>query len=147
MAPDGLRVFVNAELKAATDRVKAVLNDSPDAFRGALHDMHTSAPFELILEKREQQRASVYTYTPQMRLHSSLLTDEATGDAAWRALAETIQRLPLPYLHIERLILPDKLMPPRDQPQRFGDEACQAVNHVVEMLRQNHAVVKLLNGM
>jgi hypothetical protein len=110
IASDGLRVFVNAELKRATDRIKAVLKQSADTVREALCDLHEYEPFDLVLQERTQKQASLYDYTPKMQLHSSLLADESAGGVAWMAFVQTVQRLPLPYLRIERLIPPSKLV-------------------------------------
>jgi transposase len=134
LASDGLRVFVNTELKSATDRLKTVVNQRGDALRAKLQDLHCFEPFNLVLEKRVQRQASLYDYTPQMQLHSSMLGDEATSDVAWMAFAQTVQRLPLPYLRIERLLRPPDLI------------GYDAVQRVVEVIKRNHSVVKLLNG-
>ena len=106
---DGLRVFVNTELKSATDRLKNVLMRSECEFREALQHLHELGPFELVLEERIQRQASLYDYTPKMRMHSSMLV-EATGDVAWKAFTQTVNRLPLPYLRIERLVPAAKLI-------------------------------------
>ena len=138
LGPDGLRVFVNSELKSATDRLKTVLKESNVTFRTALQHLHRFEPFELVLEERNQRQASIYDYTPKLRLHSSLL-DESVDDVAWNAFAKTVEQLPLPYLRIERLVPAQKLielsrcLPPN------------VVENIVEMLLRNHAVVKLLN--
>jgi hypothetical protein len=139
---DGLRVFVNAETQPATDRVKTILGQSTDAvaFRTALKHLHKWEPFELIVEERTQVQASKYRYTPKMRLHSSLLTEKATGDVAWKVFDETVQRLPLPYLRIERLVPLLKLL------ELSECHPPKAVQHVVEILQRNHDAVKLLNA-
>lgn len=134
LASDGLHVFVNTELKSATDRLKSVLKRSHAVFRAALQQLHAWEPFELVLEEKVKRQASLYDYTPKMRLHSSLLV-EATGDVAWEAFAQTTQLLPLPYLRIERLVRPPTLMA----------DPVKAVQYVVEILQRNDAVVKLLN--
>lgn len=139
LGSDGLRVFVNIELKEATNRLKKVLEQSNATFRLALQQLNAFKPFEIVLQERVQHQASLYDYTPKMQLHSSLL-DEATGDAAWTAFTQTIDRLPLPYLRLERLIPGQKLI----ELSNSGDPD-QVVRHVFEILRHNHAVVKLLN--
>jgi hypothetical protein len=136
LGSDGLRVFVNTELKSATDRLKNVLMRSEPEFREALQHLHEFDPFELVLEERIQRQAALYDYTSKMRLHSSMLV-EATGDVAWRAFTQTVNRLPLPYLRIERLVPAAKLI---------ELSTCdKAVQHVEEILKQNHPVVGLLN--
>jgi len=140
LGSSGLRIFINVELKAATDRLKAALKESASAIRTELQRLHAFEPFELVLEERLQERASKYTCTPKMRLHSSLLADEAIGGMAWMAFTETCQRLPLPYLHIDRLIPPSTLL------QLPKDGGIAAVELVLESLRRNHAVVELLNA-
>jgi hypothetical protein len=60
---------------------------------------------------------------------------EATGDVAWRAFTQTVNGLPLPYLRIERFVPTAKLI----------ELSNKAVQHVEEILKQNHAVVSLLN--
>lgn len=136
----GLQVFVNAELKEATDRLKTVLTDSPGALLRALRNAHSFEPFELVLQKREQRQASVYDCTPQLRLHSSLLADEAAGNLAWMALVQTVLHLPLLNLSIERLISPKRLLNASAQ----GEKA--ELDLVVEMLAQNHPIVEPLSG-
>ena len=136
LCSDGLRVFVNTELKNAADQLKSVLIHSEAGFRGALQRLHELDPFQLVLEERIQRQASKYGYTPKMQLHSSMLV-EATGDVAWRAFTQTINRLPLPYLRIERLVPAAKLIE--------LSKCDKAVQHVVDTLTQNHAIVSLLN--
>jgi len=138
LASDGLRVFVNSELKSATDLLKRALKQSNATFRAALQELHAFEPFELVLEERTQRQASIYDYTPKIRLHSSLL-DETAGDVAWAAFTQAVERLPLPYLRIERLVAAQKLM------ERSNRDPPQVVPYITEMLLRNHAVVRLLN--
>jgi len=138
LSSDGLRVFVNSELKSATEKLKIVLKQANAAFRTALQLLHAFEPFELILEKRKKRQASIYDYTPKMRLHSSLLNEPA-GDVAWAAFTQTVEQLPLPYLRIERLVPAQKLI------ELSECHPPQIVEHLVEMLLHNHPVVKLLN--
>jgi len=72
-----------------------------------------------------------------MRLHSSMLIESA-GGVAWSAFAETVGRLALPYVRIERIMPAAKLI------ELSGRG--EAVQHVEEILEQNHAVVHLMNG-
>jgi hypothetical protein len=74
----------------------------------------------------------LYDYNEKMRLHSSMLLREA-GDTAWNTLVQTVNRLPLPNLVIERLLAPNELV------------GTGPVQLVVDILRRNHAIVKLLN--
>ena len=136
---DGVKVFVNAELKSATDHIKSVLRQSAHALRLALQKLHDFEPFELVLEERVQRQASIYDYTPKMRLHSSLLSDESVGSMAWMAFVETVQRLPLPYLRIERLVQPRTLL------ELSAHNENKAIDRIAEVIRQNHSVVKILN--
>ena len=140
LASDGLRLFVNSETKAATDQLKSVLKQSNAVFLTTLQHLHAFEPFELVLEERTQRQASIYNYTPKMRLHSSLLNDdEIAGDVAWAAFTKTVERLHLPYLRIERLVPAHKLI------ELSKCDPPQVVQHIVEMLLSNHAVVRLLN--
>lgn len=134
---NGLCVFVNTELKNATDRLKAVLRHSEAEFRGALEQLHRFGRFEMVLKQRTQLQASLYEETPKIQLHSSMLV-EGTGDEVWKAFIHTVDGLPLPYLRIERLVPTAKLIE-----LSAGNKA---VSYVEEILRQNHPVVSLLNG-
>lgn len=136
---NGLRVFVNSELKSATDGIKTALEQSAHTVREALSKLHAFEPFDLILKERVQKQASLYEYVPKMQLHSSLLSDGEVGDLAWRAFADTLQRLPLPYIRIDRLIDTKSLL---DMSQA---SEVTAIERIVEMIERNHAVVKLLN--
>jgi hypothetical protein len=102
IASNGLRVFVNTELKPATDRLKRLLSRSDSELRRALQALHNVEPFNLILKERIQRQAMLYDSYERMRLHSSMLLQDA-GDTAWQALVQTVNRLPLPNLLIERL--------------------------------------------
>lgn len=140
MSSDGVRVFVNAELKDAADQVKEVLKQKPDTVYAALQELHNTEPFELVLEERVQKQAMIYDYTPKMRLHSSLITDESVGTPAWTAFIDTVLSLPLPYVRIERLVRPPILL----GVSYGGDDA--AIERIAEAMRQNHRVVQMLNG-
>jgi hypothetical protein len=136
---NGLTIFVNAELKAATDRLKAVVRKSGQALRKALQDLDKGGQYELVLQKRTQRQASVYDYTAQMRLHSSMLTDRKTREVAWNAFSQTIQQLDLFELSIERLVPPAKLL------ELSKSDPPKVIPYIVDILKRNHALVKLLN--
>jgi hypothetical protein len=51
----------------------------------------------------------LYDYTEKMRLLSSMLLQDA-GDMAWQALVQTVARLRLPNLTIERSLPPTRLI-------------------------------------
>jgi len=139
LAADGLRVFVNAELKPATDRLKSVVRNSGQALRAAFRDLHRFKPFDLVLEERVQRQARLFDYTPKMRLHSSMLAGQATSEVAWNVFAQTVELLPLPYLRIERLVPASTLGEPSKS------DPPEVVQGIVKMLQSNHVVVKLLN--
>lgn len=139
LAADGLKVFVNTELKAATDQLKGVVRRCGDELRNALQILHRFEPFTLVLEERKQLQASLYVYTPKLRLDSSMLVDETTADVGWESFAQTVKLLPLPYFRIERLVSPPKLL------ELSKCDPPKAVQYVVEILKHNHQVVNLLN--
>lgn len=139
LGANGLRVFVNTELKPATKRLKDVLKHSMGELRAAMQELHAFRPFELVLEEKVQIRPRIFKETLKMRLHSSLLADEDAGGGAWLVFSDTVRRLPLPYVHIDRFLpAKDLVLPEYD--------ADKAVNTVFEILKHNHSVVKLLNG-
>ncbi len=72
-----------------------------------------------------------------MRLHSSMLADEA-GDGVWKAFAETVLRLHLLYFCIDRPAVEPRIL------TKLSER--DAVQLVVKTFQRNHAVVKLLNG-
>jgi len=134
---NGLKVFVNTELKSASDRLKDVLRHQGNQLRVALQHLHEFSPFELVLQERVQRQASLFDYTPKMQLHSSMLVG-ATNNVAWEAFTQTVELLPLPYLRIERLLPAAKLIE--------LSKCDKAVQQVAEILRENHAVVEMLNA-
>ena len=140
LSSDGIRVFVNAELKPAADRIKKVLGQKPELVYAALQQLHETEPFDLVLEERVQKQAMLYDYTPKMRLHSSLITDESVGSPAWTAFIDTVLKLPLPYLRIERLVKPATLLGVSS-----GHEDA-SIESIANAMRQNHGIVQMLNG-
>jgi hypothetical protein len=140
ISANGLSLFVNAELKTATDRVKRVLHQAGNALRDALLNLHNpDEPFEVVLQERRQRQASLYDYTPKLRIHSSMLANPNTRQIAWDAFSQTVQQLPLFQLMIERLVPPSRLL------ALSTSDPPGAVQHIVEILKRNHAVVSLLN--
>jgi hypothetical protein len=139
LGPGGLRVYVNIELKPATDRLKSVLKKPNAPLLTALRQLHEFEPFELKLDERTQRQFRTFDYIPKMMLHSSLLI-AATDDAAWSVFARTVDRLPLPYLRIERLVSAQTLI----ELSKGGPDA--VVQLVVEMFQKNDPVVKMLNA-
>lgn len=137
VSPNGLRMFVNTEGKPATKGLKAVLKDSRDEFLAALRELHAFEPFELVLNEVFVVGPMRLKETPKMRLHSSMLTGEAGGDA-WKVFADTVQRLHLLYFCIDR--------PDVAPPKLIELSECGAVELVVKTFQRNHAVVKLLNS-
>jgi hypothetical protein len=135
----GLEVFVNTELKPATDRVKDLLSRNPDTFRKELENQHKLEAFYLIVEKRTQRQASLFDYTPQLRLHSSVFSDLTTGDIAWEVFCKLFKVLPLPYLRIERLVPRAKLL------DISKEGPSKVIRHIIELLLRNHPVVNWLN--
>lgn len=105
LASDGLRIFVNTETKPAIDRLRSVLKRSESELRRALQALHDVEPFELALKERTQRQAMLYDYAEKMRMHSSMLLQDA-GDTAWQAFVKTVARMRLPNLVIERLLPP-----------------------------------------
>lgn len=133
---NGVAVFVNTELKPATDRLKRVLRDTPFALRQAL-ELVAEEPFELVVQERVQRRPRVMDYFPVMTLHSNVFVDQCTADVAWRTFVEMIDSLPLPYLQIRRLI------PRKNLLDLTG--GYEGVQQIVEMIEGNHQIVDLLN--
>jgi len=133
----GLRMFVNVETKPATKRLKGVVEHCRDEFRKALRELHAVEPFQLVLDEVFVLGPMRSKATPKMRLHSSLLADEAGGDA-WNAFADTVQRLPKLYFCIDRPVVPPLKL--------IGLSGFDAVQLVVKTFQRNHAVVKVLNG-
>lgn len=134
----GVLVFVNAELKPAAERIRKAIKHSFYELREALADLHKAEPFDLVLRERVPRRPRIFHDEPKLRLHSSLLVDEAVGGMAWMTFAETFIRLPLPYLRIERFIPASRLLACSD--------GAHAVKLIVDLLLKNHRVVEVLNG-
>jgi hypothetical protein len=137
VSPNGLRMFVNVETQPATKRLKAAVTQSKrDFFLAKLRRLHATEPFELVLKEVTVTGPRRSKETPKIRLHSSMLTDEA-GDGAWTAFAETVQRLHLLYFCLDRPVVPP--------PELMKLTEDKAVQLVVKTFKRNHAVVKLLN--
>jgi hypothetical protein len=137
VSANGLRMFVNVETRPATNRLKAVIKHSRDEFRAALQKLHGLEPFELALKEVVVVGPRRSKETPKMRLHSSMLADEA-GDGVWKAFAETVLRLHLLYFCIDRPAVEPRIL------TKLSER--DAVQLVVKTFQRNHAVVKLLNG-
>lgn len=136
---NGLKVFVNAELKTATDRVKTVVRRGGDLLLDVLQNLHLFESFDLTLNERKQRQASLYKSIPKMRLNSSMFDAPNTREVAWTAFSQTVQQLDLFQVSIERYIPPSKLL------ELSQCDPPEALGYIVEILKRNHAVVQLLN--
>lgn len=137
LGSNGLRVFINSELRRATDRLKAVLRSDEVNFKSALCRAHEFRPFTLVLQERVQRQAQIYDYHDRLTLASTMLVD-SRSDSAWRGFVETVLQFPFPYLRIERTIPAQQLL------QLSGPEAALGV--VTGLMEENHKIVQHLNG-
>jgi len=136
---DGVRIFINAELQDATDRVKAVTAQSQGRLLKALLNLHRFEDYSLELDERLQKQASIYWYIPKLKLYSSTLAEATTREVAWQPFCQLVDHFPLFELRIERLISPSVLL------KHDNDSRAGGIQYIAEILKRNHAVVALLN--
>ena len=125
-------MFVNIDTKPANDRLKAAIF-RPELLK-RLRKLHKSEPFELVLEKSKREFPLPGTSEPRMRLHSSLLTD----DAAWNVFARIVHETPWPYFCLNR---------PAEPPAKVIDKKKRgAIKLVVNSFELNHEILEIVNG-
>jgi hypothetical protein len=100
----GMDVFVNIELKDATDKFKKHLRLRPDALKQALETLCSNDALSFIVEKRKQKQASKYDYIKLMEIESYALSDEKLSDSMYDFLMSTIDNTELPSINIIKRI-------------------------------------------
>ncbi len=98
----GIEVFVNVELKSATDRLKKKLRLNGQTFRKVILGLLPNEPYSVRVEERKQRQASIYDYNPIVTLNACDLKDSHLGAPGFSDIETLIERISLPYLPIFR---------------------------------------------
>ncbi|MCX6997598.1 MAG: hypothetical protein NTV49_11045 [Kiritimatiellaeota bacterium] len=138
---NGIDVFVNVELKPATDELKAKIDKNPDGFKMCMLKL---APFTVILEERKQNRASLYDYYPVASISFDDSVDVGIRDLGFGYLSAVLAKLPQPYLPYFKLV---RTIPRKDiLGERFQKDSGDAlIDKIVEIMRSLDELVRFIN--
>ncbi|MCE5251230.1 hypothetical protein LLG96_13520 [bacterium] len=137
----GLEVFLNVELKSATDKLKEKVCNNKDEFRKLLSDLQLDDPLWIQIEERKKIQAMVYDYRLISKIEVSSLRHSEIGSSSYEYLETLIDRLQYPYFSIRKLI-------DREEVCKLSrkDQGISLVNEVVRICEKFHSIVKFINS-
>lgn len=136
----GLEVFVNVELKSATDKLKQKVKLQKEKFREYLSNLRLDEPLWVQIEERKQKQAMVYDYNRIAKIEVSSLERDEIGACGFEYLETLIDRLPYPYFSIRKLIDREKVCS-----LSHDDQGISFLNEVVRICKEFHPIVKFIN--
>lgn len=136
----GIEVFVNIELKSATDRLKHKISHHNETFRRILVGMQLNEPLRLRIEERMQRQASVYDFNKIAEIQLSSLGQSKIGVYGFEYIEALVQTLHLPYVSIRSVI-------GRDKACRLSqhDQGSSLVTEVIRICKVLHEFVNFIN--
>jgi len=96
----GLDIFINVELKKATDNFKAKIVKYPEELKQAIENLCDGQNLTFLIEKREYVVASRYNYFKLFELKSYSLTDSKLSDSSYNFLLSVVKDIDLPAISI-----------------------------------------------
>ena len=135
----GLDVFVNVELKHATDKLKARICRDKQGFREKVKSLLLDEPFSVQVEERKKIRASLYDYHRIARLEADYLRDPKLGLHGFNYIEELLKQIHLPYLSVRRRIDRNRAL------ELSRGDGRSLVDEVVGVMKAFHPLVKFIN--
>lgn len=133
----GLRVFVNVELKVATDKLKHRLAASNQGFWQVIEEIAKAGPFEVIIMERVHQQAQKYDLRHRASFSSRELLDPEGRKR--RELHQWIDFLPYPNFMLERKLWAGEVATiSKQNPESLAQR-------VAEMVKSQHPLVEFIN--
>ncbi len=138
---EGLELKVNIELKAAIQRLRAVLRHDPSGFRTALATLPKDSAVSIVIEERTEVRPRFYNYQPRAVFALSTLLDPRIGEASFSLFSTLVHDIPLPYVTIGASL-------PRTRAETLStdDGGAPLVDEIVSRMRVLDPLVALING-
>jgi len=138
---DGLELKVNVELKAAIQRLRAVLRHDPVGFRLALASLPSETPVSVVVEERIAERPRVFRCEPRAVFALSALLDPRIGEATFSLFTTLVNTIPLPYVTIGGLLA-------RTTAEKLStvDSGKPVVDEIVARMQALHPLVARING-
>ena len=136
----GIEVFINIELKSATDRLKHKVKLQNKKFRDYLTNLVLDEPICIQIEERKQKQAMVYDYNRIATIELKSLKSREIGASSFEYLESLIEHLPYPYFSLRKLI-------DREDAYKLSqkDQGESLIKEVVGICEKFHSIVTFLN--
>ncbi len=135
----GMNIFVNVELKHATDSLKDKVRRQKEAFWSVILKCQVDE-FHIRMVERKQQRASIYTLYPVARLEAEHLKDLKLGARGMEYLETLIEQLPLFEFKVVKRLDRNKLFELCKQ-----DQGKALIDEVSRIMKAFHPIVRFIN--
>jgi len=136
----GIQIFINLELKQATDSFKNKINQQPTELQHAIEDLCDGKNLTFLIEKRIQKRVSLYDYRKLLEIESYSLKDDKLASSTYDFLLSVINRIDLPSINIIKKINRTDAID-----LSGGDDPQKLVNKVNEIATEFHKFISFIN--
>lgn len=140
VSSNGIEVFINIELKSATDRLKQKIKQHKNIFREYLTNLVLVEPLWVQVEERKQKQAMVYDYNRIAKIEVDSLKNDEIGTCGFEYLEALLERLPYPYFSLRKLI-------DREEACRLSqiDQGKSLINEVVRICKEFQPIITFVN--
>jgi hypothetical protein len=137
----GIDVFVNVELKSASDRLKDRIHQDGQSFRKLLSELESDPSLCIQIEERIQRQASLHDNHPVANIQIRYINNPTVGAEGFDYLQKIIEKIHLPSMAIKRHI-------PRKQVLALSqkDQGLSLIKEVVSIMKGFHPLVSYING-
>ncbi|NLX20536.1 MAG: hypothetical protein GXY55_02545, partial [Phycisphaerae bacterium] len=137
---NGIEVFVNVELKAAVEKLKARVAENWQGFQAIIGRLDLGEDLYIQIAERRQRQASIYDYHPVARIQVPYLKDASVGEHGFRYLRTLLEQIPLPYVTVRKRLdrLRVRMLSEKDQGQSL-------IAEVVRTIKAFHPLTTYIN--
>jgi len=141
ISSNGLEVFINVELKSATDRLKVTIKNHKEKFRDHLRKINIIGPIFIQIEDKKQKQAMLYNYNLITRIDVDSLKHTEIGISSFEYLETLVEKLNIPCFSIRKLFGREEVykISNKDQGDFLLSELsriCEAFNPIVRFLNE-----------
>lgn len=136
----GIEVFINVELKNATDLFKKKITFNTTQFKNHLSALIANENITIRIEERRQQQAMIYKYLLLAQFDSNYFINPVLESYSFESLIKLLIHIPLPYISIRKRIRRNAVLELSSE-----DQGIFLLNEIIQTMRNFHPLVKFMN--
>lgn len=136
----GIEIFVNIELKNATDLLKTKVFKNSHEFKKLILNLLQDDTFTIRIEERRNKQASIYDYFLLAQFESNYFRNPPLNNFSFENLKTLLNQIPLPYTSIRTRIKGKEVVE-----MSKTDNGILFINEVVRIMSAFQPLVKFIN--